>query len=220
MKIPVLTAMVLMVAAAPTKAQSLESLMQNCASNVHPSTMSAIIGAESNGNANVLADAGIKGLPWAERKKTVRSLTPANATEAEQIATNLIREGHIVAIGLTQVSSQNLAKFGLTVRQALDPCINLKTGAKILAKFYENALPRYRDSNDALLAAISAYNTGNFQDGLTNGYVDSVLRASHLPVPALRERARRFSSPVRASSSEDSMLLSKKFTIVKVTINQ
>jgi type IV secretion system protein VirB1 len=64
------------------------------------------------------------------------------ATEAADIAKDLIEKGYIVAIGLAQLSSRNLKRLGLTVEQALDPCINLRSGGQILTEFYERALKR------------------------------------------------------------------------------
>lgn len=110
-------------------AEPLGDLIATCAPLVHPITMGKIVRTESEGNLYAIADAGPKGLPWkGVREKMVRSFFPSTIDEAEDIATRLIRKRHIVAIGISQVSSENLARFGLSVRQVLDPCTNLKTG--------------------------------------------------------------------------------------------
>ncbi|CAJ6714628.1 lytic transglycosylase, catalytic [Burkholderia pseudomallei] len=157
-----------------------------CAPLVHPITMGKIVKVESRGRQYALADAGPKGLPWkGVREKMVRSYFPASADEAEQIATRLIAANHIVAIGLSQVSSENLRRFGLNVRQVLDPCTNLRTGSTILTEFYLKARKTIADPNRAILAAISAYNTGNFTSGFSNGYVKSVVDAKSLTEPTV-----------------------------------
>ncbi|MEX3555978.1 MAG: lytic transglycosylase domain-containing protein [Burkholderia gladioli] len=148
--------------------------------------MGKIVKVESRGRQYALADAGPKGLPWkGVREKMVRSYFPTNADEAEQIATRLIAANHIVAIGLSQVSSENLRRFGLNVRQVLDPCTNLRTGSTILTEFYLKARKTIADPDRAILAAISAYNTGNFTSGFSNGYVKSVVDAKALNEPTV-----------------------------------
>ncbi|CAG9230081.1 SLT domain-containing protein [Paraburkholderia tropica] len=197
------------------RAQSLDAIMASCAPNVHPTTMAALIRIESKGNPYALSDSGLEGLPWSVRQKTIRSFAPSSAAEAEQIATNLIASGHIVDIGLTQVSSRNLARYNLSVRDALDPCINVRTGGQILSAFYRNALPKYQDSNAALLAALSAFNTGNFRSGLSNGYVDRILRAGGMPVPALR-----VAQTVGVSRPARYVPFSSKFAVLTATVSQ
>ena len=174
-----------------SSASELQELMPRCAPDIHPSTLSAIIRTESGGNKFALADAGPAHLPWRVRKNMVRSFYPTTQGEAEGIASGLINQGHIVAIGLTQVSNRNLKRLGLTVKQALDPCTNLRSGGQILTEFYESALKKHSNSEQALLAAISAYNTGNFRDGFSNGYVNAVLTASAHKVPELKSGKER-----------------------------
>lgn len=173
----------------------LNALIAACAPTVHPSTMGAIVRTESNGRMFVLSDDGPRGLPFSERKAMLRTIHAGTADEAATIAKDLINRGHLVGLGLTQVSSQNLARLGLTVEQVLDPCTNLQAGSKILTTFYLNAASKYRDEQAALRAAISAYNTGNFERGFSNGYVRTVLNNTAAGVPAL------VSSPVRGAAT-------------------
>ncbi|MFC4484246.1 lytic transglycosylase domain-containing protein [Cupriavidus campinensis] len=172
--------------AASVHAQAdLNALLAACAPTVHPTTMGAIVKTESNGRMFVLSDDGPRSLPFSERKAMLRTIHAGTAAEAATIAKDLISKGHLVGLGLTQVSSQNLARLGLTVEQVLDPCTNLQAGSKILAAFYVNAAGKYRDEQAALRAAISAYNTGNFERGFSNGYVRTVLNNTTAGVPAL-----------------------------------
>lgn len=70
-----------------------------------------------------------------------------------------------------QINSQNLKGLGLTVEQVLEPCHNLAAGSRILSRGYAGAVKRYGHGQDALRAALSAYNTGNYERGFHNGYV-------------------------------------------------
>lgn len=200
----------------------LNSLMEQCAPNVHPITMTALIRTESGGQAFAISDDGVAGQPWSARKNQIRSYTPNNAAAAAKLATSLIERGHLVGLGLTQVNSKNLRRFGLTVRQALDPCINLRTGAAILAEFYVDALATYRSPAPALFAALSAYNTGSFVNGIKNGYVARIIRASSIHVPALpvlnQPQSRHIQADFRVRHPP--MLLSRKFTVLTATVAQ
>lgn len=162
----------------------LPALVQQCAPNVGPVTMQAIIKTESAGHVYALADAGPANLPWSQRKNMVRSFYPATADEAEATVNDLVAKGHIVAIGLTQVNVKNLPALGYTVRQVLEPCTNIAAGAKVLTNFYNSALKRLGtgDKQEALLAAISAYWSGDFQRGFTGGYVQQVVNNAGLQV--------------------------------------
>lgn len=163
----------------------MEALLAQCVPSVHPSTMGAIVRTESRGNAYALSDDGPSNLPWRTRKTMLRSFNPGSLGEAVRITNELISNGHIVGLGLAQVNSRNLAKLGLTVEQALDPCTNLNAGGQILTKFYLQAQRKYGATEKALIAAISAYNTGDFVAGIENGYVGKVVRSGYT-VPSLR----------------------------------
>ena len=162
----------------------LPALIQQCAPNVGAITMQAIVKTESAGHVFALADAGPAKLPWSKRKEMVRSFYPSSAEEAEGIVNELVGKGHIVAIGLTQVNVKNLPALGYTVRQILEPCTNIKAGAKILTDFYKSALKKFGVGNEqsALLAAISAYWSGDFERGITGGYVQQVINNAGLKV--------------------------------------
>lgn len=158
--------------------------MHQCAPNVGVVTMSAIVRTESGGNPYILADAGPKHLPWSVRKDMVRTLRPATAQEAAALVQQLLDQGHIVAIGLTQINAKNLPALGMSVADALDPCQNLRGGSRILADFYQAALRKFGTSQPqaALQAALSSYWSGNFADGFGGGYVQKVLDNAGRPV--------------------------------------
>lgn len=171
-----LLAMLAWVAAPMAAAADLSALMRTCSPTVHPETMARIVHVESRGRQFAIADAGPEGLPWSIRKHLVRSHFPATKAAAEVLARRLVDAGHVVSIGLTQVSSRNLPRLGMSIADALDPCINLQLGGRILTEFYVAALPRHGGNRQkALVAAISAYNTGDYAAGVVNGYVGQVL---------------------------------------------
>ena len=95
----------------------------------------------------------------------------ATAAEAVAIAESWIARGYSVDLGLMQVNNRNLQILGFTVAQMFDPCTNIEAGASILTADYLTALSGRPNPQDALKAALSAYNTGNFERGFYNGYV-------------------------------------------------
>lgn len=135
-------------------------LLTLCAPQVAPETVQHIIRVESSGNPLALNINGAK-LP---RK-------PADAADAAKIAHEFIGAGYSVDLGLMQVNSRNLAKLGYTVEDMFEPCKNIAAGAKVLTNFYAGAKERHGDGQTALRAALSAYNTGSFTAGFSNGYV-------------------------------------------------
>lgn len=186
--------------------EDLHALMARCVPEVHPTTMAAIVRVESTGNMFVLSDDGPGNLPLSERRAYFRSIYPSSLEEAAQITKGLIAQGHWVGIGLTQLSNRHLKRMGLSVEQALDPCTNLKGGGQVLMEYYTSAQKRFGNTQEALHAAISAYNSGNFESGIANGYVAKVIKAAGFAVPELKAGTiARSSSPraaiVRASAA-------------------
>jgi len=132
-----------------------------CALNVSPITLEAVIRVESDGNPLALNVNHLQG-PQPH---------PATAAEAVSLAQGYIARGYSVDIGLMQVNSRNLPVLGYTVEQVLDPCTNIRAGGTILAADYGRAAQQFGSGQPALLAALSAYNTGDFARGFANGYV-------------------------------------------------
>lgn len=147
-------------------------MMQTCAPNVAPQTLAAIIQVESGGNPYAL---GVNG-------KVKRLPRPTNAQEAARQARYYMSLGISVDLGLMQINSRNLPGLGYTVEQVLDPCNNLKAGSRILSRGYAGAIKRYGPGQDALKAALSAYNTGNYEQGFKNGYVAKYYRGNGVQV--------------------------------------
>jgi type IV secretion system protein VirB1 len=83
-----------------------------------------------------------------------------------------------MSIGLMQVNTEEARRFGVAPEQLLNPCLNLQLGWRIFCDHYARARQKYGEGQRALHAAISAYNSGSFAAGFTNGYVGKVLRAT------------------------------------------
>lgn len=132
-----------------------------CAPNVAPFTLAAVIRVESGGNPLAIH---INGLD-------VQPPPATRAAAAAQTAERYILHGYSVDLGLMQVNSRNLVALGTTVDRVLDPCTNVRDGAAILTADYAAAALSRGDGQQALRAALSAYNTGSFYRGFVNGYL-------------------------------------------------
>lgn len=145
-----------------------------CAMNVSPVTLEAVVRVESGGN------------PLAVNVNRLLGPQPHPATldQAVAVAESFIARGYSVDLGLTQVNSRNLPALGLSVRQVLDPCTNIRAGGTILAADYAEASRRMGEGQHALMAALSAFNTGTFWRGFANGYVARYYGAAGVPALA------------------------------------
>jgi type IV secretion system protein VirB1 len=146
----------------------LELLIEQCAPNVAPSTLMAIIKVESGGRPLAMNVNG--------KQRLARQ--PNSPTEAVAWAHWLIERGHSIDLGLTQVNSRHLSRLGWPPEALFEPCWNIAAGALILTENYTAAAKKYGLGQEALRAAISAYNTGNHKAGFTNGYVRKVSAAA------------------------------------------
>ena len=132
------------------------TLIATCTPMVAPTTMKAIVLEESRGHPYAIHDG-----------KTHRAIFPKTRTEAVATARRLIAAGNRIDAGLAQINSANWDWLGLTPETVFDPCINLKAGERVLLDAYTKA-PFTVD------AAISRYNTGHAERGVSNGYVGRV----------------------------------------------
>jgi type IV secretion system protein VirB1 len=149
-----------------------------CAANVAPVTLAAVIRVESAGNPLALHVNGLMG-PQPD---------PTTVADAVNLAVRAIHLGYSVDLGLMQVNSRNLAALGYSISQVLDPCTNIRGGARILTADYAEAMRSRGEGQAALEAALSAYNTGDFDRGFSNGYVARYFQRDE--TPALPDSAR------------------------------
>lgn len=145
----------------------LAALLNSCAPNVAPATMTAIIQVESERDPNRI---GVN-----SGGSLVRQ--PGNVADAVATARSLLRKGANFDAGLMQINSANFARLGVTPETVFDPCTNLRAGARLLADNYGRA--RIAGHADPLRAALSEYNTGSRSRGLMNGYVGKVFAAAN-----------------------------------------
>jgi type IV secretion system protein VirB1 len=186
-------------------------LIHQCAPTVHPETMTAVIVTESRGRQFAVADAGPVKLPWTQRKYLVRSFNFDTADLAVEKATELIKNGHTVSLGLSQINDRNLRGLNLSVRDVFDTCTNIAAGAYILTNFYKKATAKFGENTKALRAALSAYNSGNWIRGEQDGYVDIVYRNAGIPVPGFKAKEKNLS--IKLLVSDKKQVLSKSFAM-------
>lgn len=142
------------------------SLCLSCAPNVSPVTTTAIITIESKGNQFAIGD-----------NTTHKSYSPKDAKSAVKIAQSLLNQKHSIDIGLMQVNSTHIKSMHLNLASLFDSCYNISVGSRILTDFYVKHSKTSSSSQEALLKAISSYNTGNPYRGYYNGYVSRMLKS-------------------------------------------
>ena len=146
-------------------AVALAAQIEQCAPQVAPSTMTAIVRVESGGDPLAIHDNTAR-----------RSYHPGDRATAEAMAQVLLAAGHSIDLGIAQINDINLKAQGLSVHTVFDACTNLGAGAQILSRDYVFAAHRYGPGQVALRHAIGMYNTGRLDAGA--GYVRSVLLAA------------------------------------------
>lgn len=158
---------------------SFAELAQECAPTVAYETIQAVVTQESAFNPFAI---GVNG-GQLERQ-------PRTKDEAIVTAKALEMAGYSIDLGYGQISAKNRAALGLTLEEVFDGCKNLAVAGELLESNYVRALKVYPgDPQRALQATLSAYNTGSFTAGLTNGYVGKLLahagKAAGVVVPAI-----------------------------------
>lgn len=149
-------------------ALELAALLSVCAPSVHPETMLRVVKHESAMNPNAI---GINGGYRLSRQ-------PQTKAQGIAMAEALVRAGFNIDIGYGQINIKTANRMGLTAAQLFEPCTNLNAAARVLTENYDGAAQKYGKGQRALNAALSQYNTGNFNAGIANGYVASIHRQS------------------------------------------
>jgi type IV secretion system protein VirB1 len=140
--------------------------IQQCAPGAPAGIVQAIIQTESGFNPVAIhVNKGVK-----------LTRQPTSREEAEAWATWLIDSGHSLDAGLMQINSGNWKRFGLTAATVFDACENIRAGATLFSSGYSRALGSVGSGQLSIVAALSAYNTGDFKSGIRNGYVSRVLK--------------------------------------------
>lgn len=144
-----------------------------CAPDVAPQTIAAIVRVESQGNPLAIHD-----------NTTGRSYRPASRAHAQALLGALLRLGHSVDAGLMQINSVNFPRYRLTPQAVFDPCVNVNVGGQILRGAWTRATRTGFAGQTALWHAVQAYNSGNLRGA--PGYANKVWAAAghrRSPVP-------------------------------------
>ena len=144
-------------------AAAILALASQCAPNVAPQTVAAIVQTESHGRPFALNVNGGTQPP-----------AQTNAASAAATAQRYIAAGYSVDLGLGQINSRNMRWLGLTWDTVFDPCTNVAALGRVITQNYNAAIPG-RDPQSALRVALSLYNTGSSSRGFRNGYVAKVV---------------------------------------------
>lgn len=155
--------------AAPLGAARFASLAAACAPGVAVDVLRAVAAKESGFDPLALHD---------NTRKITRMAVDAKAGAV--LAQSWIAAGDSVDVGLMQINAPNLPRLGLTVAQALDPCLSLAAGAAVLRDAYRQGATQ-AEQQAALLIMLSRYNTGRSLAGLVNGYVGDVVVGASPP---------------------------------------
>ena len=140
-----------------------------CGHLVHPATTLRVIDIESRGHLYAIHD-----------NTSGAQYDPANLPQAAAIARSLISLGHNLDLGLMQINEEVwLRPTGFPLERALEGCTNIRLGTTILSANYAQALARSTDGTDALLRALSLYNSGSETRSLT--YAVRVLTGEDSP---------------------------------------
>ncbi len=154
--------------------QAVIDLAVQCAPGVAPATLLAVARAES----------GLDPLAIGVNGAGSRRPRPSTAADAVAAAKTLVASGRDIDLGLGQINVRNLARLGLSIEAAFDPCRNLAAAAEVLREGYARGRARHGPGQAALRVALSVYNTGDAERGFANGYVARVVAKAGVRLPA------------------------------------
>jgi type IV secretion system protein VirB1 len=148
------------------------ALAARCAPAVAPTTLLALAQVESRLDPLAI---GVNGGAGPVRP-------PQSRPEAIAAARARLADGANLDLGLAQINSANLARLGLSLEHAFDPCRNLAAAATLLREGYRLARADAPDDQSALRTGLSLYNTGHRTRGFRNGYVARVEASAARPI--------------------------------------
>jgi type IV secretion system protein VirB1 len=174
-------------------AAAILGLASQCAPNVAPQTVAAIVHTESRGN------------PFALNVNRSRQPAPQlTAADAVATAQRYVASGYSVDLGLGQINSRNMRKLGLTWATVFDPCTNIAALGQILTQSYL-AVIGGRQPQTALRLAISLYNTGSTSRGFRNGYVAKVVGNAGVADGSIADEFESVASLISNASTRDAI---------------
>ncbi|MGA7948614.1 MAG: transglycosylase SLT domain-containing protein [Thiobacillaceae bacterium] len=139
-------------------------LIMQCAPQVAPVTLAAIVQQESAGRPRTINDNSNK-----------HHYVLNDVASAIALAKHLISQHHVIDMGLAQMNSRNIDWLGVPVEQIFDPCINLHASQQVLISAWKNA-------GEDLGGALRAYNSGK-PNGVN--YALNVYRQAGANIPAI-----------------------------------
>ncbi|WP_051953937.1 lytic transglycosylase domain-containing protein [Xenophilus azovorans] len=141
------------------------ALLDQCAPQVSPVLMHALVRAESGGRPLAI---GMDRSHGAVRQ-------PETLQEAMATAKALVAAGRKFSVGLAQIHVSNVSLYRLTWEQAFDACQNLQVGQKILWNFFHRATASGYSGVAAVWAALRGYNSGGVHRAISDDYASRVF---------------------------------------------
>lgn len=176
------------------KEAALISLFSQCAPNVAPETMAALMATESSGSPYVVANVSDD---TSHRFDT--------ESEAIEFTNKLKDQGKKYSAGLMQIYVDNFNGYNVSNETIFDSCKNIEVGADILRGCYVRASKKEKDPQIALRKAFSCYYSGNF----TRGFKEEKGGSSYVQrVESKVNNSKSFAVPEILASSQS--LLSDK----------
>lgn len=133
------------------------AFLTSCGPWVHAETTAAVIQQESGGDPYAI------GTPDGD-------LHGGSQENAEALLWQAMRRYKSVDIGIMQINSRWLTRLTVSPRELFDPCTNIKIGTSILAANFETSLATSKTPLEALIKALSEYNSGSKSKALRYAY--------------------------------------------------
>lgn len=174
--------------------QVLLSLFTQCAADVAPETLNAVIDVESSRNPYAIAVVYDKNVKQEDR---LFFKQPQTEQDALAIIEELEKANKhkSYSVGIMQVNSTNFSKYGIDKSNMFEACKNIKAGAGIFKACYAQARKNSPNSNEQTLLrnAASCYYSGNEKRGYKveergTSYVQRINNsvAKQYKVPAIK----------------------------------
>jgi type IV secretion system protein VirB1 len=154
-------------------------LLKNCAPHAALNTMLAVATTESGFHPyaiSINSPQKLAGKVGLANHAIELARRPNSRLEAILWMRWLLQHRISVSVGLLQVNTDNAARFHLNPERLFDPCTNIAVGANLLAEAYADQKQAAPNDPDALLRALSVYNSGTANFGFYNGYVERILK--------------------------------------------
>jgi type IV secretion system protein VirB1 len=159
---------------------AIRALASRCAPHVAPDTIEAIAKSESAFRPYSISinypTRSARNLGFADSNLFLIK-QPKDKTQAIRWTRWFLNHGYTVSIGLMQINIEVASSLHVRPRDLFEPCVNLSTGARILAADYATQ----SHDLDGLLRSFSLYNSGSPSTGVQNGYASTIVRNAPKP---------------------------------------